>query len=256
MSWSKKELQKLCTTRGLHYLLETDKPDFDRVLKRIQYEDELIEYQAELIKMQNKIVRNEMRLLVILEGGEFAGKGSVLRAFTEHLNPRSVKHVALPKPSEVEKKQWYFQRYVDNLPEPGQLVFFDRSWYNRAIVEPVNGFCTEKEYQKFMGEVNAFEKMISTDGIILLKCYLSISKEMQAKKIQSVKNNPLRRWEFTQVDKNAQRLWKDFKNYEKAMLDKTDTKLNPWKVFDGDKPYEARLACISYVLKQVHQKMK
>ncbi|MBT8190026.1 MAG: polyphosphate kinase 2 [Saprospiraceae bacterium] len=251
MKFNKKDLQKLCTNRGIRYLLETDKPDFKGVLEHLEYEEKLEEFQSKLIKFQHWIVRNDQRLLVIVEGGEFAGKGSVLRAFTEHLNPRSVKHVALPKPSDVEKKQWYFERYIDNLPKPGQLVFFDRSWYNRAIVEPVNGFCTKKDYQKFMGEVNSFEKMIKTDGIILLKCYLSISKEMQAKRIQSVKNNPLRRWEFTQVDKNAQKLWKEFKHYEKAMFDKTDTKLNPWKIFNGDKPYEARLKCISYVLNEV-----
>ncbi len=192
-----------------------------------------------------------MRLAVIFEGGEFAGKGAAIRSFMEHLNPRAARVVALPKPTEAEAGQWYFQRYVEQLPKPGEIVFYDRSWYNRALVEPVNGFCTKDEYKRFMKDVIHFEALIHNDGIVLVKFYLSITKTEQARRIQRVRNNPLRRWELSQVDEDAQRLWDKYQQYEKNMLEKTDTKDVPWTVVDSNDQRAANLACIRAVLAEV-----
>ena len=184
---SKKELRLLSSSRGIEYLLMAKNPDFKGVAGQLLYERKLVKLQAELIKAQNWVVENEERVIVIVEGREFAGKGDAIRAFTDHLNPRSMRVVALQKPTAREKGQWYFKRYIQQLPERGEIAFFDRSWYNRAIVEPVNGFCTQDEYERFMNEVNHFEEMLIGDGIRLMKFYLSISKEEQKKRIQAVR---------------------------------------------------------------------
>jgi polyphosphate kinase 2 (PPK2 family) len=174
MKLTKSDLQKLSSTRGLIYLLKNGSPDVQSAINRLRYNTELRSLQVDLIKLQNRIVDKGERLLVIFEGGEFAGKGSAIKAFVDFLNPRSARTVALPKPTKAEEGQWYFQRYVMQLPKPGEMVFFDRSWYNRAVVEPVNGFCTNNEYQRFMSEVNHFENMLSNDGISIIKIFLQI----------------------------------------------------------------------------------
>ncbi|MBK8503817.1 MAG: polyphosphate kinase 2 [Saprospiraceae bacterium] len=254
MSYSRSELLKLSSQKGLIYLLSNDPPDIPTVLKGSQYDAALKKVQIELVKMQNWVVDNNERLLILFEGGEFAGKGMTIRAFAEHLNPRSARLVALPKPNEIEAGQWYFQRYVMQLPRPGEIVFFDRSWYNRAMVEPVNGFCTKREYEQFMSEVNHFERMIHNDGIKLFKLFMSISKEVQAKRIQMVKKNPLRRWELTKVDLAAQKLWSVYQTYEEALFKQTNTKKVPWKKIDANDAEEAHLNAIRHVLSKVPYK--
>ncbi|NND34728.1 MAG: polyphosphate kinase 2, partial [Saprospiraceae bacterium] len=223
-------------------------------LEYINFREEIRRLQIELIHLQNWVVDQEERVLILFEGAEFAGKGTAIRAFMDHLNPRSTRLVALPKPKPSEEGQWYFQRYVMQLPKPGEMVFFDRSWYNRALVEPVNDFCTRKQYQQFMHDVLHFENMICNDGIRLIKIYLSISKTEQAHRIELVRANPLRRWELSNVDLNAQGLWDRHKVYEKKMLKLTNTNASPWVVVDGNDKFRAQLLCLEKVLKIIPYK--
>jgi polyphosphate kinase 2 len=217
----------------------------------MQYEADLRELEIELIKLQNWVVGKNKRLLVLFEGNEFAGKGTAIRTIMEHLNPRYMRLVALPKPTPEEEGQWYFQRYMTRLPEPGQIVLSDRSWYNRAVVEPVNGFCTEKQYQKFMSAVTPLERILCEDGILLIKLYLSVGKKVQARRIQMIRKNVLRRWELTQVDESAQELWDVYKKYEKRMLEETHTDFAPWTVIDANVTWDANLAAIRRILEIV-----
>ena len=242
------ELKLLSSARGLEYLLDSDKLDFDAVLAQLKYEQEIKELQAEMINFQNWVVEKNKRVLILAEGREFAGKGGALHVFSEHLNPRSIRMVALKKPLPKEREQWYFKRYVEHLPERGEIVFFDRSWYNRALVEPVNGFCTQKEYKRFMKEVIHFERMLTEDGIILFKLYFAISKKEQKRRISAVRKNPLRRWELTQVDLKAIELWDKYSDYELKMLETTSSKLSPWYVFRSDDKREARLTAFYTIL--------
>jgi polyphosphate kinase 2 len=251
MTYSKADLKKLSTNKAIIRLLANDPPDFEGTLKWLYYMEKLEALQTKLIQMQNWINEHQQRLVVLFEGGEFSGKGSAIRAFMAHLNPRSIRTVALPKPTEDEASQWYFQRYATRLPQAGEIVLFDRSWYNRAVVEPVNGFCSKKEYQQFMAVVNEFEEMIRQDGLLIVKIFLSISKKVQAQRIERVLKNPLRRWEFTKVDQNAQKLWDKYKAYQQKMFDKTNTKEVPWKIISSDDRYQANLHSLEHVLSTV-----
>ncbi|NNE26161.1 MAG: polyphosphate kinase 2 [Saprospiraceae bacterium] len=250
MKYKKSDLKLLGSKRGLLYLREQDKPDFDGVLERMKFEKKLIDLQVKLIKKQNSVIKKNKRVLIIVEGGEFAGKGTLIKYITNHLNPRSVRTVALPKPTETDRQEWYFRRYVKHLPVPGEIVIFDRSWYNRAIVEPVNGFCTPNEYKKFISEVNHFESMIHKEGLYFLKFYLQIGKKKQAERIDEIRNDPLRKWEFTEVDRNAQKLWQKFKRYEKRMFDLTSTDSNPWHIMDAN---DLNKACLDTIKMIVHK---
>ena len=256
LNFSKSELQRLSTKAGLRALLGSESPNFSETLAYLNYRSELRQFQVQLIHLQNWVVDQGERVLILFEGAEFAGKGSAIRSFMDHLNPRSTRLVALPKPSEAEEGQWYFQRYIMQLPKPGEIVFFDRSWYNRALVEPVNDFCTNKQYQQFMHDVIHFENMIVSDGIRLIKIYLSISKKEQAERIELVRANPLRRWELSKVDENAQWLWNKHKAYEKKMLKLTGTEISPWIVIDGNDKFAAQFACMEHVLKTIPYKMQ
>ena len=249
MKPSKLDVDYLNTPRALEYLLLQDKLDYKEVINRLRYEKELRSLQAKLILAQNDVVKNKRRVLILVEGREFSGKGAAIRAFTEHLNPRSARQVALDKPSEVDQAQWYFKRYLERIPSPGEMVFFDRSWYNRAIVEPVNGFCSKKEYQQFMKEVNLIEQMLSENGIIIIKLYFSIAKKEQINRIKRVQHNPLRKWELSAVDKKAVELWDTYSQYESAMFKQTDTNLNPWFVFNNDDGHTAFLGATRQILK-------
>ncbi|MCB9297519.1 MAG: polyphosphate kinase 2 [Lewinellaceae bacterium] len=252
--FSDKELSLLSSSRGIEYLLMSSKPNFREVADQLIYEKQLIKLQAELIKAQNWVVEQEERVIVIVEGREFAGKGHAVRAFTDHLNPRSMRVVALQKPTPKERGQWYFKRYVQQLPERGEIAFFDRSWYNRAIVEPVNGFCTPDEYNRFMNEVNHFEEMLIGDGIRLLKFYLSISRDEQKRRIEAVRKNALRRWELTPVDLAALKLWDEYTRYKKAMFQRTNGKINPWIKIKADDMRQAHLTGIRRILKALPYK--
>ena len=245
----KEDLKILSSRKAINLLLRNDELDFEKVLRQVNFDRKLLGLQAQLIKLQNNIVEDQKRLAIIFEGREFAGKGGAIKAISEHLNPRSMRIVALPKPSKKERGQWYFQRYVNELPEKGEMVLLDRSWYNRAMVEPVNGFCTKEEYKIFMDEVNHFERMLTRDGIKILKFYLTISKDKQKRRIEAIKKNPLRRWELTQVDKNAVKLWDTYTEFKSKMLEKTDTDFAPWIDIDANDAFKARSEIINHVLK-------
>ncbi|MFK7972465.1 MAG: polyphosphate kinase 2 [Bacteroidia bacterium] len=233
---------------GLRKLISYKKINLEKTLRITRFEHELRELQVELIKLQNWVIENGKKVLVLCEGRDAAGKGGAIRRMSAHINPRHYHVVALPKPTEEEEGQWYFQRYVNKLPKPGEIVFFDRSWYNRAVVEPVNGFCTEEEYNIFMGQVNAFEKMIVESDTYLIKLYFSITKEEQAKRFKDIKSNPLKKWKMTAVDERAQELWDDYTTYKRRMFDETNSVHAPWVILKADRKTEARLNATKHVL--------
>ncbi|WNW01977.1 polyphosphate kinase 2 [Tenacibaculum sp. HL-MS23] len=247
---TQKDVNKLNTTKGLKALLS--KPfNIERAVRYVDYERKLKKLQVELIRLQKWGINNNERIIVIFEGRDAAGKGGAIRRITERINPRHMRIVALPKPNEDEKTQWYFQRYVRKFPKAGEIVFFDRSWYNRAVVEPVNGFCTQEEYQVFMNQVNDFERMILESGIRLVKIYMSINKKEQAKRFKDIINNPLKQWKITPVDKRAQELWDDYTEYKRAMFSKTNTSISPWKVIRANRKTLARIDVINHILKSI-----
>lgn len=245
------DLQMLNTGKGLRYLLSPDTLKIKKSITVLKELEELRQLQIELIKMQNWVSSKEERLCIIFEGRDVAGKGGAIRRFVEHLNPRVFKVVALPKPTKFERKQWYFQRYIQKLPNPGEIVFFDRSWYNRAIVEPVNKFCTQDEYHRYMEQVPEFEKMLNEDGIILIKFWFSISRKEQERRFKSIQNNPLKQWKYSPVDTKAQELWDEYTSYKDKMFEKTHTDTIPWVVVKANDKSLARLECIKYVLNKV-----
>ncbi|MCF6296304.1 MAG: polyphosphate kinase 2 [Flavobacteriaceae bacterium] len=234
--------------KGLRQFLSRDNATIARVLRFLNYEIRLKSLQEELIKLQNWVVENNEKVVIIFEGRDAAGKGGAIRRTTEHLNPRQFKVVALPKPTEEERGQWYFQRYINQLPRKGTIVFFDRSWYNRAVVEPVNGFCTQEEYSVFMNQVNDFERMITESGIRLIKLYFSISKEEQEERFEDIKTSPIKKWKFSAVDQKAIELWDDYTEYKKKMFKKTNTKIAPWIVIKANRKTRARVEAIEHIL--------
>lgn len=217
----------------------------------LEYEKQLTRLQIELLKLQNYVKENGLKVLMIFEGRDAAGKGGTIKRITEHLNPRGARVVALEKPSDIEKTQWYFQRYTQHLPSAGEIVFFDRSWYNRAGVEPVMGFCTTEEHHEFLREVPEFEKMLVKSGIILMKFYFSVSKKEQLKRFKKREVDPLKQFELSPVDKESQNLWDKYTVAKFSMLMASNTDLAPWCVIRSDDKKRARLNCIRYILSQV-----
>ena len=245
-------LKKLNSKKGLLALLRKDPLNYEKAVRFVDYEKKLKKYQVELIKLQTWVIENNKRVVVIFEGRDAAGKGGAIRRVTEKMNPRHLRIVALPKPTEVEKSQWYFQRYVNELPQAGEIVFFDRSWYNRAVVEPVNDFCTDAEYHIFMNQVNDFERMITESGTILVKIYMSISKAEQVKRFNEIKSDPLKQWKMTKVDEDAQKLWDVYTEYKKKMFVNTRKKgAIRFKVIKANRKTIARTGVIEYILKTV-----
>lgn len=222
--------------------------NFESLIDTIEYESELLKLQAELVDLQQWTAKHKMRVCVLFEGRDAAGKGGAIRRFTEHLNPRSMRVVALPKPTEIEKGQWYFRRYIKELPEPGELVFFDRSWYNRAVVEPVMDFCTDDEYNKFMVQVPEFEHMLYEDGVVIIKFWFSISKDEQKKRFNSRLKNPLKQWKFSPVDKEGQKRWDKYTFYKEQMFSQTHNSFSPWIIIKTNSKKQARLESIRHVL--------
>lgn len=243
--------KKINSKKGLLALLSKEPTSPERAVRYVDYEKKLEKLQVELIKLQSWTIQNDKKIIVIFEGRDAAGKGGAIRRITERINPRYMRIVALAKPSESEQSQWYFQRYINQLPKAGEMVFFDRSWYNRAVVEPVNGFCTQEEYQIFMNQVNEFERMIIESGIYLVKIYMSISKKEQVKRFSDIKSDPLKQWKMTDVDEKAQELWDDYTTYKKAMFRKTNIEKSPWKVIRANRKTEARINAINHILKQI-----
>lgn len=245
------DLDKLNTQRGLLKMLKSKNIKLKSVLNEMQYEEELVLLQIELVKMQRWAQKNGKRIAILFEGRDAAGKGGAIRRFTEHLNPRSLRVVALPKPSEVETGQWYFQRYSVQLPSAGEVVFFDRSWYNRAVVEPVNGFCTDEEYDRFMQQVTEYEHMLYEDGIMIIKFWFSISREEQEARFTSRRVNPLKQWKLSPIDDKAQELWNKYSRYKELMFSRTHTSFSPWIIVQANDKKSARLESIRYVLSTV-----
>lgn len=217
-------------------------------LINLKYDEELVKLQIELVKLQQWIMKKEKRVAVIFEGRDAAGKGGTIRRFREHLNPRFMRIVALGKPTKAELGQWYFSRYVKELPEPGEIVFFDRSWYNRSVVEPVMGFCKESDYKKFMQQVPEFEHMLYEDGVDIIKFWFSISKDTQKRRFDSRKNNPLKQWKMSPVDQKSQELWEKYTQFKEEMFSRTHTSFAPWIVVRTNNKKEARLESMRYVL--------
>jgi len=246
-----KNLILLNKKKGLRQFLSRDNATVSRVLKYLNYETRLKSLQEELIKLQHWVVENNEKVVVIFEGRDAAGKGGAIRRATEHLNPRQFKVVALPKPTEEERGQWYFQRYINHLPRKGKIIFFDRSWYNRAVVEPVNGFCTQEEYSIFMNQVNDFERMITESGIRLIKLYFSISKEEQEKRFEDIKSSPVKKWKYSAVDRRAIELWDDYTEYKNKMFKKTNTEIAPWIVIRANRKTKARIEVIEHILETI-----
>jgi polyphosphate kinase 2 len=251
MNLSAADVEVLNSKMGLRYLFSSDKVDVERVLRQTQYEQHLRNLQEELIKLQTWVIAEGKKIVVLFEGRDAAGKGGAIRRMTAYINPREYRVVALPKPSVEEAGQWYFQRYVNRLPRPGEMVFFDRSWYNRAVVEPVNGFCTQAQYEIFMGQVNEFEKMIIESETYLIKFYFSITKKEQAKRFADIKKDPLKKWKMSDVDRKAQGLWNEYTKYKTEMFSKTNTELSPWVIIDANRKTEARIKALEYVLAQI-----
>ena len=251
MELSPKNLKKLNSKKGLLALLSKQPINVDRAIRYVDYQKKLEQLQVELIRLQTWAINKEERIIVIFEGRDAAGKGGAIRRLTERINPRHMRIVALPKPTQDEQSQWYFQRYVEQLPKAGEIVFFDRSWYNRAVIEPVNGFCTEKEYKIFMDQVNDFEKMILQSGIHVVKIYMSISKKEQSKRFEEIKSDPLKQWKMTKLDEKAQDLWDDYTEYKKAMFEKTNTENSPWKIIRANRKTEARINVINHILDSI-----
>jgi len=222
----------------------------------LEYEEELKTLQIELLKFQNHVKEKGLKILMIFEGRDAAGKGGTIKRITEHLNPRGARVVALDKPSDVEKTQWYFQRYVEHLPSAGEIVLFDRSWYNRAGVEPVMGFCTEDEHKEFLHEVGEFERMLVNSGVILFKFYFSVSKNEQARRFKERKTDPLKQYKLSPVDAKSQELWDKYTIAKYSMLLASHTEHAPWVIIRSDNKKKARLNCIRHILTQVNYPKK
>jgi polyphosphate kinase 2 len=245
---SEEELMQVNSRKGLLKLLKTKHIDAHKALVKLRYEQELEQLQIEMVKLQRDVQINGRRVAIIFEGRDAAGKGGTIRRFMEHLNPRSARVVALNKPTEVEKGQWYFQRYTEHLPNPGEIVFFDRSWYNRAVVEPVMGFCTQQQYKVFMQQAPEFEHMLYEDNLELVKFWFSISKEVQNERFVSRRLDPLKQWKISPVDDKAQENWDVYTKYKEKMYSRTHTTYSPWVIVKSNDKKKARLESMRHVL--------
>ena len=217
----------------------------------VEYEEELRTLQIELLKMQNYIKNKGLKVLMIFEGRDAAGKGGTIKRITEHLNPRGARVVALDKPSDNERSQWYFQRYSHHLPSAGEMVLFDRSWYNRGGVEPVMGFCSQEEHKEFLHEVPEFERMLVNSDILLFKFYFSVSKDEQKNRFDKRKTDPLKQYKLSPVDEKSQELWDKYTIAKYSMLLASHTDYAPWTVIKSDNKKKARIHCIKQVLQRI-----
>jgi len=225
-------------------------------MKKRDYKGELYNVQVELVKFQKEVIARNLKVCIIFEGRDTAGKDGMIKRFIEHLSPRDARVVALGKPSDIDKKSWYFQRYVPKLPVGGEMVFFNRSWYNRAGVEKVMHFCTQKEYDNFMHEVGNFEHLLVNSEMIFVKYYLDISKKEQQKRLQERKKDPLKQWKLSPIDEQAQKYWEEYSIARDEMLNKTSFVFAPWYVVHSDDKKIARINTIKHFLSQVEYKDK
>jgi polyphosphate kinase 2 len=253
---TEEDLARINTRKGLLTILKRKDIDLEEVRKTLLYEQELRALQVELVRLQRWVQSSGERIAILVEGRDAAGKGGTIRRFTEHLNPRAMRVVALPKPSDEERGQWYFQRYIRQLPNKGEIVFFDRSWYNRAVVEPVMGFCSKKDHQRFLQQVTEFEHMLYEDGVTIIKFWFSISKDEQAKRFEARRQNPLKQWKLSPVDEKAQELWDSYTRYKEEMFSKTHSTFSPWIIVQANDKQAARLESLRYVLNLLSYKGK
>ena len=223
----------------------------EHAINRRLYFKELFRLQGELVKLQDWVAHKKLKVVVLFEGRDAAGKGGAIKRITQRLNPRVCRVVALPAPSEREKTQWYFQRYVSHLPAGGEMVLFDRSWYNRAGVETVMGFCTEDEREEFFRTVPEFEKMLVRSGIILIKYWFSITDEEQHARFTMRIKDPLKQWKLSPMDLESRRRWEDYTRAKEEMLERTHITEAPWWIVEGNDKKRARLNCIAHLLTQV-----
>ena len=220
-------------------------------LKRKEYERQKSELQVELVKAQNWVKDTGQKVVILFEGRDAAGKGGTIKRFTEHLNPRVARVVALPKPGEKEVGQWFFQRYIEHLPTAGEMALFDRSWYNRAGVEKVMGFCNRVEYLEFMRQTPSLERMLVDSGIFLFKYWFSVSQEEQRNRFESRKHNPLKRWKLSAIDEESLNLWEQYTEAKETMFFYTDTRDAPWTVIRSNDKKRARLNCMRHFLTSI-----
>lgn len=251
-------LDKKKDKKGKKHKKDDEKSKLKAEKKRIikEYEKELSHLQIELLKLQYYVKEKGLKLLIIFEGRDAAGKGGTIKRITEHLNPRGCTVVALPKPSDVETTQWYFQRYVKNLPAAGEIVIFDRSWYNRAVVEPVMGFCTKEQHLSFLQEVSSFERLLLRSDIIILKFFLSINKETQKERFDERRKNPLKRYKISPVDEKALALWDKYTAAIYMMFLQSESHINPWIIVDSNNKKKARINIIKKILEKIDYKDK
>ena len=226
-------------------------PVESKAKRKYREAQELKPYQAELIKLQKHLETNSQKMIILFEGRDAAGKGGTIRRVTRYMNEKHYRVVALGKPTEEQRTQWYYQKYVNQFPRGGEIVLFDRSWYNRAMVESVFGFCTPKEYEDFMQGVKGFEKDLIRQGIILIKLYFSVTKEEQARRFEKRKTDPLRQWKLSEIDVQAQERWDDFTHTKYEMLRRTHGHENPWTIIRSDNKHKARLEAIKVILNSV-----
>jgi len=233
---------------AIHQVFEKGEYPYASKMRRPAYEKRKQKLQAELLKAQQWIQDTEQRVVLLFEGRDAAGKGGTIKRFNEHLNPRGARVVALQKPTDQERSQWYFQRYVQNLPSAGEMVFFDRSWYNRAGVERVMGFCSPNQYLEFMRQCPDFERMLVRDGILMFKYWFSVTQVEQRKRFKSRETDPLKQWKLSPIDKASLDKWDDYTEAKEAMFFYTDTADAPWTIIKSDDKKRARLNCMEHFL--------
>ena len=224
----------------------------DKAIVKRQDEQALKPFQAELIKLQQHLEKNDQKMIILFEGRDAAGKGGTIRRVTRYMDEKHYRVVALGKPTEEQRTQWFYQKYIQHFPRCGEVVLFDRSWYNRAMVESVFDFCTQKEYEDFMDSVTGFENDLTRQGTILVKLYYSVTKEEQARRFERRKNDPLRQWKLSEIDMQAQERWDDFTNTKYNMIKQTHTHNAPWTVIRSDIKQKARIESLKVILNSVN----
>ena len=234
-----------------YYNLIIDKILVRKALKKVYEKEKIKPFQVELIKLQNYLEISQKKMIILFEGRDAAGKGGIIRRITRYMNPRHYKIIALGKPSEIQRKQWYFQRYVENLPSAGEMILFDRSWYNRAMVEPIFGFCNPKEYKNFLEDVNTFERSLIKEDTVLIKLYFSVSKQTQFDRFKQREDNPLKNWKLSKVDLQAQELWEQFSEKKYNMLKQTSTENEPWIIIKSNDKSVATMEAMKIILNSV-----
>jgi polyphosphate kinase 2 len=249
----KKTSSDIGLTEGIAYRNRDKKKEKQRVpvyikKQHLKYEEELRRLQIELMKLQLTAKEKGLRIAILFEGRDAAGKGGTIKRILAKMNARSVRVVALEKPNDQEKTQWYFQRYIQHLPSAGEIVLFDRSWYNRAMVEPVMGFCSDEQHKRFLKSVPMFEELLVKDGILFFKFYFSVSKKEQQKRFKSRKKDLLKQYKLSPIDEQAQALWNDYSIAKFQMLNETNRTLAPWTIVRSDNKKKARINCIKHIL--------